>query len=778
MEKLPSQPSRWWDWPAVILLFVLLETAAARLVDTTWTPFLHLIEGFTYIGFALGAALGYSRFQRGTARWLTFFYMLIMLPLQWTLVIAQEESLEGKLASVAGRLYYATSAFVERHPVQDPIFFVAIMSIAFWIISSWSVFTLVRSQNYLGAVLPAAIGLFVIQGYDNTIPSRLWFLAVFTFLALLLLGRLQFLKNKSSWRERHIFLSPDNSFDLTSSMAVMAGLLILVAWSIPASVSGLNSAVRTWNRVTRPWHEFTQRMENAVSALESPNRGKPTEFYGTDLKLGLGFPNSPSVMFTVHVPDLPLEQQPPRYYWRGRVYDHFANGDWSATGTKPEDYFPAPEQQQAVARFAFQIGESRMSLLYAPSQPVWVSRSGTRQVSPTDLQDKEVLSWLASPALLPGETYQVESLVKNPTTEQLRGTGTEYPGWITNKYLQLPEDFSPRIAALAKDITATANTPYDKASAITNYLRQTIKYAPTIQRPPRGQDALEWVLFDYKQAYCVYYATSEVLMLRSLGIPARMAVGFAQGSVVTVDVGPGQQPRVIPGTYVVMRNNAHAWPEVYFPEIGWVEFEPTAGQAPLDRPLPPQEQTDANNLANKPRTEDNQEAPIEPDTGSVDAPVTPETRFLPLYILLPFLVVCAALTIFLSRRFSFEARVPVFLRLTLERTGIDVPIWVVRWESWVKLSPIEKAFESINSALRLLDQAAPVHITPIERAAKLTRILPDQADQIKILLDEHQTSLYTSRIGDVTQARRAAFDIRKQAIIERMRRFFFGKPLS
>jgi hypothetical protein len=79
--------------------------------------------------------------------------------------------------------------------------------------------------------------------------------------------------------------------------------------------------------------------------------------------------------------------------------------------------------------------------------------------------------------------------------------------------------------------------------------------------------------------------------------------------------------------------------------------------------------------------------------------------------------------------------------------------------------------------LRQLHQPAPVHVTPIERAEKLARILPAKADQIKILLDEHQTSLYTSRNADVTQARRAALDIRKQVIIERIRYLFYGKPL-
>jgi hypothetical protein len=141
------------------------------------------------------------------------------------------------------------------------------------------------------------------------------------------------------------------------------------------------------------------------------------------------------------------------------------------------------------------------------------------------------------------------------------------------------------------------------------------------------------------------------------------------------------------------------------------------------------------------------------------------------------LAIVLVLAVFLSQRYGLTARVPVFLRATIERTGIEVPIWVTRWEKWVKLSPIEKSFESVNFALRYLDQPVSVHITPIERAAKLTRILPGQADQIKVLLDEHQTSLYTSRVADITQARRAALNLRTQVIRERIRYLFFGKPM-
>ncbi len=771
MEKLPSQQPRWWDWAAVGLHFVLLETVASRLVATTWTPFLYITQTITYMGFVIGMAFGYTRFRRGLVRWLTFFYMLLMLPLQLTLMINQETSLEEQLLSVAGRLSFSISDFVARRPVEDPIFFVTIMCIAFWIISSWAAFTLVRSQNYLGAVLPSAVGLLVIQGYDPLKVSRLWFLALFAFVALLLLGRLQFLQNKSSWRARRIFLSPDNSVDLTSSMAVAASLIILVAWTVPASVSSLNAAVRTWDKLTQPWRDFTESIQNAVSALESPGTGRRGEFFGSELALGRGFPLSDAVMFTVQTPPIPDDERPPRYYWRGRTYDRFVNGQWYTTDTVREDYSPAVVnpfhvdlQGKTPAHFFFSTGNTNFSLLYSPAEPIWVSRPGITFAAPAgDSQD--IIAWHAYPALQGGEAYQVDAVLISPNREQLEQAGTVYPAWVTQSYLQLPKDFSPRIQELAQEITKDAKTPYEKAQAITNYLRQNIKYSATIADPPRNQDKLEWILFDYKQGYCVYYATADALMLRSVGVPARMAVGFAQGE------GGGNH-------YTVRRKDAHAWPEVYFPGIGWVEFEPTAGQAPLDRPLPPQDSTNAGGPVNNPLGNDGQNfAGRTQEQEGLTPGASPMPTALSHYYLLASLAMALALIVFLSRRFSLHERVPVLLRASFERSGIEVPIWIVNWGNWVKLSPIEKAFESINFGLRQLDQAVPVHVTPRERAAKLTRLLPARTNQIKILLDEHQTSLYTSRIGDVTQARRAAFDIRKQVIIERIRRVFFGKRL-
>jgi transglutaminase-like putative cysteine protease len=783
MKKLHTQPY-WWDWPAIALLFVLIYTLASRLFITDWTPYLDFTQASAIMGIIIGLALGYSQFKPRTARWISFGYMVMMLPVIWIRVIDEQVELDERLLSIGGRLVFSFGEFFARRPVEDPLFFISIMSVAFWVISASAGFHLTRHQNFLAVVLPSAIGLLVIQNYDNIFSGRLWFLAFFIFIALCLLGRLNFLQRQQQWRERRVFLSPENSLDLTSSMAVGAALIIILAWTVPLSITRIETLRATWKQITKPWTDFTDRMENAVTALKSPELTTPSEFYGTELELGLGFPLSDTVMFQVDVPDLASEQKPPRYYWQGRVYDYFSKNQWYITGTTRNQFSPTtnglaiPDTENGtLARFVFTAGAAKISLVYAPAQPVWISRPGSVLASQAD-NFLNISSWNATPALQPGETYQVDAILSSPTIEGLRAAGTEYPQWVTDRYLQLPDNFSPRIQALAQEVTTQAETPYDKATAITQYLRDNIEYAPSISKPPARTDALEWILFDYKKGYCVYYATSEVLMLRSLGIPARMAVGFAQGSGTTGEEGEqgGEVVDFTISSFTVRKKNAHAWPEVYFPGIGWVEFEPTSNQPELNRPLAPRDPGDidlGSVIRNLPQ--EDQAGLEEPPLNQAIDPTAGQGIYIPLSVYIMLLTIALpTLAIYLGRRYGISARVPSFVRTAMERTGIEVPGWVLKWERWSSLSSIERSFESINFGLRWVKNAAPVHATPVERAGNLSTILPHLAPQIKVLLDEHQTTLYTSRTGDETKARRAAYEIRNQVILSLLRHILTG----
>lgn len=169
------------------------------------------------------------------------------------------------------------------------------------------------------------------------------------------------------------------------------------------------------------------------------------------------------------------------------------------------------------------------------------------------------------------DVYTVETLNTSATNEELRQAGQAYPHTVTTRYLQLPDSVTQRTRDLARETTAGATNPYDAAKAIELYLRENITYSENIPFPPDGTDVVDHVLFTDPRGYCEYYASAFVVMMRSIGIPARMTVGF-----FPTDEQDGEQ-------YLYRELNAHAWPEVYFDGYGWVGFEPTSARPEVSR---------------------------------------------------------------------------------------------------------------------------------------------------------------------------------------------------
>jgi transglutaminase-like putative cysteine protease len=184
----------------------------------------------------------------------------------------------------------------------------------------------------------------------------------------------------------------------------------------------------------------------------------------------------------------------------------------------------------------------------------------------------EVEAVYARDGLAAGQSYQMTALETRATSEQLRATGYVYPEIVVNQYLQLPGTVTPRTVELAQAITAGTETPFDKAKALENWLRQNIVYTEDVVFPPADRDVVDFVLFDTRSGYCEYYASAFVVMARTLGLPARMVTGFF----------PADRDAEL-GGFLYRERNAHAWPEVYFEDHGWVPFEPTAGRAEISR---------------------------------------------------------------------------------------------------------------------------------------------------------------------------------------------------
>ncbi len=185
----------------------------------------------------------------------------------------------------------------------------------------------------------------------------------------------------------------------------------------------------------------------------------------------------------------------------------------------------------------------------------------------------EVVNWEFKQTLPRDEPYTLYSFVSQASNNELQEAGDDYPTFITDHYLQLPSTLPDRVRDLAERITQDAVSPLDKALAIENYLRHEggFEYSQDIESPPTNADGVDWFLFETKTGYSDYFGSSMTVLLRAVGVPARMAAGYAPGELD------------ITGRWAVRDSDSHGWTQAYFPGHGWIDFEPTTAWNPIDR---------------------------------------------------------------------------------------------------------------------------------------------------------------------------------------------------
>jgi hypothetical protein len=224
-------------------------------------------------------------------------------------------------------------------------------------------------------------------------------------------------------------------------------------------------------------------------------------------------------------------------------------------------------------------------------------------------------------------------------------------------------------------------------------------------------------------------------------------------------------------TYIVHRRDAHAWPEVYFSGIGWLEFEPTVNQDPIIRPSavtqsgaiganPPVRRQRAGEEGAFPET------PASPSAVGLQSFAESASGRLLLLVVPMF---SAAVLIGLVHGLGLWQRLPIYLSGAFEGNSTPTPEWIVRWRRWNQAEPVERAFASINWSLRLLGRPQPTASTPAERARILSELLPTVSEHIWALEQELESGLYMPGVPDLARARRSALLILVRSIGWRIR---------
>ena len=247
-------------------------------------------------------------------------------------------------------------------------------------------------------------------------------------------------------------------------------------------------------------------------------------------------------------------------YWRSSALPQFDGRTWGLPerGLERVDGELAPAVTGSVEiRQRITVSQLGGALLPAAAEPVAASGSDELRFnadSATLVKTGDELS--------EGDAFDVVSAAPRFSAEQLASATSDDPG--DPIYFELPSDFPSSIADTTRAVVGDGATPYEAARRLQDWMQSEFTYSLEVQEG-HGNNAIENFLND-RIGYCEQFAGSYSAMLRSIGVPARVAVGFTPGT----DDGTGR--------YSVLGRNAHAWPEVWFDGLGWVPFEPTPGR--------------------------------------------------------------------------------------------------------------------------------------------------------------------------------------------------------
>ena len=262
-------------------------------------------------------------------------------------------------------------------------------------------------------------------------------------------------------------------------------------------------------------------------------------------------------------------------FWRGQTFDRWDGRYWtvSDTTTVPlggeNPMTPLPGQGDVAAwETSLPVATSSQTyeLVWAGTDVVFAAYRPVELVSAQWSWSRTGDGSIVSDWMPAGSVYQVESERIAVTPDLLRRhdpAAGDQPPSISQRFLD-DSAVTERVRALTEEITAGAATTYDRIRSLEAWMGENIEYTRDIPVPPEGADAVEQLLFVDRAGFCEQIGTALTVMMRSLGVPSRLAVGYVTGEKVGDD------------EYLVRAEDAHAWVEVWFPGLGWQQFDPTA----------------------------------------------------------------------------------------------------------------------------------------------------------------------------------------------------------
>lgn len=256
-------------------------------------------------------------------------------------------------------------------------------------------------------------------------------------------------------------------------------------------------------------------------------------------------------------------------FWRGQTFTQFDGRVWrvdEATGELTEG--PDHDVRLAPGDVSTKGDDQFIQTFYAEvdlPNIVFAASRADRVLLAAPMWARPDGALRAQVVIPAGSAYTVVSQRSGATADGLRAEGDISQLASPIEFVYTPASTTDRTRALAEELAGGASSTYDVILAIQAWLRTHVTYNLEAPVPPSDADAVDHFLFESQQGFCEQIASATAMLLRSLGIPARIATGYV----------PSERDEVA-GVWISRASDAHAWVEVRFPNFGWIAFDPTA----------------------------------------------------------------------------------------------------------------------------------------------------------------------------------------------------------
>ena len=463
---------------------------------------------------------------------------------------------------------------------QDDFVFLSLFGVVLWILGGATALLALSTRNGLIVGAPAlwVLATFLFYGRQGRLLILIGFAATLLLHVLLDQQRME-----RGWIRHRMDFSPMLLTDRLLSVGAGAVLIGLVAAFMPNVVIS-PIAYRVYQTMTPVYDSVDNVTERMFPDLKGGRRGLG--------RLGSGLPNRflleggaelgqyEVMRVSTNYPFgavTEMGDMPPRLYMRRGTFVNYDGRGWNNSGQERDAAYDANRAWRSEEEWPGRVALTQRVRLTAPTAVLPAAGEPaefrTEYALERRSEDDLVTVWSG---IGPVDRFEVISFIPAMSAESLLAL----PAWGSEAaelppeillHLRLPDSITPRTQELAERLAAGQPAPFAIAESIEAHLRG-IAYNLEVPGPPPGAEVADFFLFDLQEGYCDYYTTAFAVLARLNGLPTRFATGHIGGYW---DLEAGE--------WTITEAEAHSWPEVYLPEIGWVPFEPTAGRPSLRR---------------------------------------------------------------------------------------------------------------------------------------------------------------------------------------------------